>query len=347
MTPGGVVGPAGRAGGGTGGLLAVHAHPDDETLSTGALLAAWAEAGWPVTVVTCTRGERGEVIPPELAYLTADAAALAAHRERELAAALSALGVTDHVFLDRVAADPDAVSANAADIAAFADQALPAGLEDAGLRYEDSGMTWLGPGRAGPGATTSAAFVRVPVAEAAARLAAVIRDRRPDVVVGYEPGGGYGHPDHVHAHHVMRAGVERAALAGPGGAGHRVPVVLWAAVDAVALRAARGEVPDDGPPDLRPEAPDADLPAAAVPPDAVAVRVSVAPVLARVVRAMAAHATQVQGVRTWGDRAASLGCFALSNRVLQPILTVECYVADPSWDPAPNVWPAHVSSGIA
>src|SRR5690554_6522950 len=60
-----------RARGGpvTGGLLAVHAHPDDETISTGALLATWASAGLPVTVVTCTRGEQGEVIPPALRHL--------------------------------------------------------------------------------------------------------------------------------------------------------------------------------------------------------------------------------------------------------------------------------------
>ena len=54
------------------GLLAVHAHPDDETLATGGLLATWAGAGRPVTVVTCTRGELGEVIGGELAHLAGD-----------------------------------------------------------------------------------------------------------------------------------------------------------------------------------------------------------------------------------------------------------------------------------
>ncbi|NKY41079.1 PIG-L family deacetylase, partial [Cellulomonas septica] len=83
-----------------GGLLAVHAHPDDETLSTGALLATWARAGLPVMVVTCTRGERGEVIGDALAHLEGDEPALAAHRDTELAAALSSLGVADHAFLD-------------------------------------------------------------------------------------------------------------------------------------------------------------------------------------------------------------------------------------------------------
>jgi len=309
-----------------GGLLAVHAHPDDETLSTGALLAAWADAGRPVTVVTCTRGERGEVIPPDLAHLASDPAALAAHRESELAAALTALGVTDHVFLD--AAD---------------DAGHPA------ARYEDSGMVWLGPAQAGPGSTSVHAFARVPVEEAAARLAAVIRDRRPDVVVGYEPGGGYGHPDHVHAHRVMRAAVTAAAAPDPSGgaAGHRVPVLLWAALDVSALRAGRTDLDDVAPAAPRPEAPDAPVPSAAVPPEHVRVRVDVSAVLGRVQRAMAAHASQVQAVRTWRDRSATLGCFALSNGVLQPILPSEAYVVDPEWIQERIAWPAHVSTGIA
>ena len=172
----------------TGGLHAVHAHPDDETLSNGALLATWAAAGRPVTVVTCTRGERGEVIPAGLRHLEGDHAALAAHRELELAAALAALGVTDHVLLDRVAVPHDP----AGDAPATQDR-----------RFVDSGMAWAGAGRATAAADVPAdAFVRVALDDAAARLAAVLRDRRPAVVVGYEPGGGYGHPDHVRAHQV-------------------------------------------------------------------------------------------------------------------------------------------------
>src|SRR5687767_12098904 len=106
---------------GTGGLLAVHAHPDDETLATGGLLAVWAQAGRPVTLVTCTRGELGEVIPPELAALEGDGPALAARREGELAAAMRRLGVTDHLFLDTV----------------FLDTVPPGGA-----RFSDSGMAW-------------------------------------------------------------------------------------------------------------------------------------------------------------------------------------------------------------
>ena len=144
----------------SGGLLAVHAHPDDETLATGGLLATWAGAGRPVTVVTCTRGELGEVIGATLAHLEGDGPALAAHREGELAAALAALGVADHVFLDTVA-----------------DGDLAPG------RFSDSGMAWTGVGAAGRvDDLPDGAFVAASLDDAARRLARVLRSRRPDVV---------------------------------------------------------------------------------------------------------------------------------------------------------------------
>lgn len=288
------------------GLLAVHAHPDDETLSTGALLATWAASGAPVTVVTCTRGERGEVIPPDLAHLARDPAGLAAHRERELVAALEALGVTDHAYLDALPG-PDG-----------ARRAAP---------YVDSGMAWVTPGRAGPAPDAGPdAFSAAPVEEAAVRLAVLLRARRPAVVVGYEPGGGYGHPDHVRAHRVLTRGVE---LAGDGralpGTPHEVRAVLWAAVDADAWRVARAELPEP-PAGLRGPGPGRAVPSSAVPSSEVDVRVDVAPVLGRVAAALRAHATQVQGVRTWEPTGGvTLGCLALSDGVLQPLLRHECY----------------------
>src|SRR5260370_5574601 len=81
-------------------LLLVHAHPDDEPIGTGATMAKYAAEGAGVTLVTCTLGELGEVIPPELAHLAADAdGGLGEYRIGELAAACAALGVTDHRFL--------------------------------------------------------------------------------------------------------------------------------------------------------------------------------------------------------------------------------------------------------
>src|SRR5260221_6820666 len=83
-------------------LLLVHAHPDDESIGTGATMAKYAAEGAGVTLVTCTLGEFGEIIPPELAHLAADAdGGLGEYRMGELAAACAALGVTDHRLLGR------------------------------------------------------------------------------------------------------------------------------------------------------------------------------------------------------------------------------------------------------
>lgn len=257
-------------------------------------------------MVTATRGERGEVIGPQLAHLEGDGPALAAHREGELAAALRALGVTDHVFLDRV---------------------------DGSRRYEDSGMAWVATGRArAADAVPAGAFVAVPLDEAAGALARVLRARRPAVVVTYEPGGGYGHPDHVRTHDVVVRALELAAAHDdPGAPAH--PVVLWAvsarttwsrAVAALAgdrVSAALGaEVEHLAPPDAG-----AEPPSVVVPDPDVDLVVDVAPVRDRVLAALRAHATQVQAVRSVADEPAALGCYALSNDVLAAVAPVEGY----------------------
>ncbi|GIG19580.1 1D-myo-inositol 2-acetamido-2-deoxy-alpha-D-glucopyranoside deacetylase [Cellulomonas chitinilytica] len=308
-----------------GGLVAVHAHPDDESLATGALLASWAASGGPVTLVTCTRGERGEVIGAGLAHLEGDGPALAAHREAELEAALAALGVPDHVFLDEVG-------------------------PPAGARYEDSGMAWLAAGRAGSADDVPAgAFVAVPLDEAAARLAHVLRSRRPDVVVTYEPAGGYGHPDHVRAHQVTMRALELAVLPDAGLPAAPAPVVLWAAQRAGALRAARHALDGSGVrialgaarDGLTLPAPGDGLPSVAVPDEAVDLLVDVLPVRDRVLAALRAHATQVHAVRPIDGVGDLVGCYALSNDVLAPVLPTEDYrvVAGSG---AAVVWPTGV-----
>jgi N-acetyl-1-D-myo-inositol-2-amino-2-deoxy-alpha-D-glucopyranoside deacetylase len=80
-------------------VLFVHAHPDDESITTGGTIATLLDAGAHVTVLTCTRGELGEVIPADLQHLLESPEALGAYREKELAAAMAALGVTDHRYL--------------------------------------------------------------------------------------------------------------------------------------------------------------------------------------------------------------------------------------------------------
>jgi N-acetyl-1-D-myo-inositol-2-amino-2-deoxy-alpha-D-glucopyranoside deacetylase len=312
-----------------GTLLAVHAHPDDETLATGALLATWA-AEAPVTLVTCTRGERGEVIdtpshPTGLADLEGDGPALAVHRQRELAGALAALGVHDHAFLDSV---PGPAGEGTG-------QAGPA----RGARFEDSGMAWVAPGLAGPAPDSGpTAFARVPLDAAAARLAGVVRSRRPAVVVSYEAGGGYGHPDHVRAHQVTVRALELAAdpRAAVVGEPWTVPE-RWEVVEpAGAARAARRTLGAD--PEVRRLVARHGLtladPAGSLPPVAVPeaqlersgrVTVDVAPVLDPVLAALAAHATQVQHVgRTTGAGPQVLARYALSNGVLAPVLATAC-----------------------
>ena len=159
-------------------LLFVHAHPDDETLTAGLTMARYVRDGHPVHVLTCTLGEEGEVIPPELQHL--DAAhddALGPYRLRELTAAMAALGVTYEVL----GADP------------------AAGLLS---RYRDSGMAGT------PSAADPRAFVNADVDEAAALVADVLRRVRPAAVVTYDEHGGYRHPDHIQTHRVTRRALQ-------------------------------------------------------------------------------------------------------------------------------------------
>ncbi|MFG2604457.1 N-acetyl-1-D-myo-inositol-2-amino-2-deoxy-alpha-D-glucopyranoside deacetylase [Streptomyces sp. NPDC048514] len=157
-------------------LLLVHAHPDDESINNGATMARYAAEGAHVTLVTCTLGERGEVIPPELRQLTGPA--LGAHRRGELAAALRELGVSDARLLGGAG------------------------------RYGDSGMMGI-PDNDDPGC-----FWQADVDEAAGHLAEVILEVRPQVLVTYDDNGGYGHPDHVQAHRVAMRAVDLAAERG-------------------------------------------------------------------------------------------------------------------------------------
>lgn len=311
-----------------GPLLAVHAHPDDETLATGALLATWAAAGQPVTLVTCTRGERGEVIGSALAHLEGDGPALAAHREGELRAALGALGVAEHHFLDM----------------------LPAGGTTGPavdpLRYEDSGMAWVGAagGRAGQAEVVPArALVAAPLEAAAAALADLVRELRPAVVVTYESGGGYGHPDHVRAHEITMRALELAATASPTHPAHLPDDVWWAVVPAPVVRGARAALSEltEREPELAgllaqsptAQLPDGALPAAAASGLGVVATIDAAPVADRVEAALRAHATQVHWIHRFAQERREdvglLGWYALSNDVLVPWLAHEYYARAP------------------
>jgi N-acetyl-1-D-myo-inositol-2-amino-2-deoxy-alpha-D-glucopyranoside deacetylase len=185
-------------------LLFVHAHPDDETINNGATMARYAAEGAQVTLLTCTLGEEGEVLVPELAQLAADQAdQLGGFRIGELAAAMAALGVSDWRFLGGPG------------------------------RYRDSGMI-------GTEANTKPrAFWNADLDDAVAHAVAVVREIRPQVLVTYDENGGYGHPDHIQAHRVAMAGVD--ASADPGyrpdlGPAWQVAKVYWCCTPRSVLR---------------------------------------------------------------------------------------------------------------
>jgi N-acetyl-1-D-myo-inositol-2-amino-2-deoxy-alpha-D-glucopyranoside deacetylase len=155
-------------------MLLVHAHPDDESIGQGATMAKYVARGTQVTLVTCTLGEEGEVLVPELEHLAADREdGLGRHRITELANAMKELGVTDHRFLGGTGT------------------------------YRDSGMVWHPDGHAIAGENVKeGTFWRADLTEAASHLVEVIREVRPQVLVTYDEFGGYGHPDHIQAHRV-------------------------------------------------------------------------------------------------------------------------------------------------
>ena len=185
----------------TRSILFVHAHPDDESISTGATMAHYVAAGAHVTLVTCTLGEEGEIHVPALAGLAAaEGDQLGGYRVAELAAACAALGVSDHRFLGGAG------------------------------RYRDSGMMGT------PANEHARAFWAADLDEAAGALVEVIRETRPQVAVTYDPNGFYGHPDHIQAHRVTMRAVELAAAEGIAPA-----KVYWTAVPRSVIEAGMEE----------------------------------------------------------------------------------------------------------
>lgn len=149
-------------------VIAVHAHPDDEAISTGGALANLSRRGADVTVVTCTLGEEGEVIGEPYAHLVADNAdQLGGFRIAELRNALAILHVRG-LFLGGAGA------------------------------FRDSGMV------GSPAHDNPRAFVNSGQ-RAVELLAKIFSDIQPHLVITYGPDGGYGHPDHIRAHEITHA----------------------------------------------------------------------------------------------------------------------------------------------
>lgn len=157
-------------------LLLVHAHPDDETINNGVTMAKYVAQDFGVTLVTCTRGEEGEVLVPELEHLASSREdKLGPHREIELRDAMVALGVTDFRFLGAPT-----------------------------KQWRDSGMMGSEPNN------RTDNFWKADIDEAAESLVTVILEIKPHVMVTYDEIGGYGHPDHIQAHRVAMRAAELA-----------------------------------------------------------------------------------------------------------------------------------------
>ena len=161
-------------------LLLVHAHPDDETINNGVTMAKYAALGAQVTLVTCTRGEEGEVLVNELANLASDKDdKLGEHREIELKDAMDELGIKDFRFLGAPS-----------------------------KKWRDSGMMGT------PANDRGDVFWQADLDEASIELVKIILEIKPQVLITYDEFGGYGHPDHIKAHRVAMRAAELAANQG-------------------------------------------------------------------------------------------------------------------------------------
>jgi N-acetyl-1-D-myo-inositol-2-amino-2-deoxy-alpha-D-glucopyranoside deacetylase len=261
-------------------LLFVHAHPDDETLTTGATIAHYVARGAEVQVVTCTLGEEGEVIGDRYAKLAVDAAdQLGGYRIGELSTALRALGIDEPIFLGGAG------------------------------RWRDSGM-------AGTPPRHWQRFVDADMNEAVGELVAIIRQLRPHVVVTYDANGGYGHPDHIHAHEVTVAAVAASGADEFAGTPWTVPKMYWTVMSTSAMAEGLNALGEAPPQWQRVSIEDVPF---GYPDDAIDAVMDVADHLPAKVAALRAHATQVT-VAPDGR-----SC-ALSNNIALPIGGVEHYI---------------------
>lgn len=151
-------------------LLAIHAHPDDESSKGAATTARYAAEGNRVMVVTCTGGERGSILNPNM-----DKPGVLENmvdiRRDEMRRAAEVLGV-EHVWLGHV------------------DSGLPQGdplppLPEGCFALEDG-------------------------VEVAKELVGIIREFRPHAIITYDENGGYPHPDHLKVHEASMIAWERA-----------------------------------------------------------------------------------------------------------------------------------------
>ncbi|MEO7126335.1 MAG: N-acetyl-1-D-myo-inositol-2-amino-2-deoxy-alpha-D-glucopyranoside deacetylase [Nakamurella sp.] len=273
-----------------GGIVAVHAHPDDESISMGATLAFYSAMGVPVTLVTATLGEQGETMYGRLDGLTVDNSdQLGGYRLVELLRACAAMRIGD--------------------------QRMLGGLG----RFRDSGMVDM------PGAKNPRAFIHAQRGgplhdEAVLALTKILAEVQPRVVVTYDATGGYGHPDHIAAHHVSVAAFDRFVTTNDTNGYDAVPaarlleVVRPRSLLAVALENLWGTTLP-----ARYLKPTVDELGTLVSDDEYDIAISVGPWGAARRAAMSAHATQLD---VW---AGAVDGFALTNLKAQPLLSAEYF----------------------
>ena len=292
-------------------LLLVHAHPDDETIVSGATMAKYAAEGPLVTLVTCTLGEEGEVLVSDLGHLAASATdALGRHRIEELAAACAALGVTDHRFLGGAG------------------------------RWRDSGMMGL------PTNDRPDCFWRADMDEATRELVAVMREVRPQVVITYNENGDYGHPDHIQAHRVTVAAFDASGDAGryPDAGEPWQPAKLYYVATPFSVLEEMIEQTRDHPQAREfwgPEVTSAEELGFGVPDEVVTTRIDAREHYGAKMAAMRAHATQI---------AVDGPFFALADGIAKEAFAVEHFqLARGQRGPGdgPNGWESDLFAGIA
>ena len=251
-------------------ILLVHAHPDDECIGTGATMARYVDEGVGVTLVTCTAGEMGEVLVPELSHLAYDeSGGLGEHRRGELDEAMKVLGVTDHRFLGGFG------------------------------RFHDSGMAWHEEGHAvAAEKIPDNAFWTADLNEAADELVKVVREVRPQVLVTYDQFGGYGHPDHIQAHRVAMYAAQLAAAPSYKrelGEPHDIAKIYWTAMSESRMRASLRALRESGDTEtFKGMEPDGKLPAFVTPDELISARVDGSKTVQRKMDALAKHDTQVE-----------------------------------------------------
>jgi len=222
-------------------LLLVHAHPDDEAISTGGVMMKAHDAGHRVVLVTATRGEAGEIHNMDE---VASRPRLGEIRTKELENASRILGVSRSEFLG----------------------------------YRDSGMAGTAEN------DDPRSFHKAPLAEAAGKLAAILREEKPDVVVTYAEDGVYGHPDHVKAHFVTTAALDQLLRASDSWTPKKL---YYTAIPRSMMQAFMEQMPEEARQQQNP-----DMRIVGTPDELVTTRVDVSAYTARKRQAFAAHVSQ-------------------------------------------------------